>query len=65
MDSLQAGPVAGLPSDRAKTIVTICAVGKQSLYAMLLLKAQGYERVKSVKGGMQDWTRARHPLRVR
>jgi cysteine synthase/rhodanese-related sulfurtransferase len=63
--TLSAGPVQGLPSDRTTPVVTICGVGKRSLNALLLLKAQGFERVKSVRGGMQAWTAAGHPLQIR
>ena len=33
--------------------------------AMLLLKAQGYEKVKSVKGGMGAWMQENRPLKLR
>jgi cysteine synthase/rhodanese-related sulfurtransferase len=65
LGSLTAGPVDGLPSDRSQTIVTMCGVGKRSLSALLLLKAQGYERVKSSRGGMQAWNSGGHPLTIR
>jgi len=55
LPDLVAGPVRGLPEDRAATVVTICGVGKRSLSALLLLKAQGFEKVKSIRGGMQAW----------
>jgi rhodanese-related sulfurtransferase len=42
----------------------MCGVGKRSLTAMLLLKAQGYERVKSLRGGMAAWKEAGYPLKV-
>ena len=45
----------GLPEDKEHTIIAVCAVGKNSLYAMLLLKSLGYRNVKSVQGGMQSW----------
>jgi cysteine synthase/rhodanese-related sulfurtransferase len=62
--ALSAAPVTGISKDRTAPLVTICGVGKRSLNAMLLLKAQGYERVKSVRGGMQEWTAERRPLRI-
>lgn len=65
LQALAAGPVQGLPADRSTPIVTICGVGKRSLNAMLLLKAQGYEKVKSVRGGMQAWRAAGLPLKIR
>jgi rhodanese-related sulfurtransferase len=58
------GFVEGLPEDRSQTIVTICGVGKRSLSALLLLKAQGYERVKSSRGGMQAWMAEKQPLKI-
>lgn len=63
--NLTAGPAQGLPADRATPIVTICGVGKRSLNALLLLKAQGYEKVKSVRGGMQAWIAEKRPLEIR
>lgn len=54
----------GLPSSPTTPIVAICGVGKRSLNAMLLLKALGYEKVKSVRGGMQSWTAAGRPLEL-
>jgi cysteine synthase/rhodanese-related sulfurtransferase len=63
--TLSAGPVQGISVDRTAQVVTICGVGKRSLNAMLLLKAQGYEKVKSVRGGMQAWTSQKRPMRLR
>ncbi len=65
LNDLVAGPARGLPEDRSAPIVTICAVGKRSLSALLLLKAQGYERVKNVRGGLQAWMSQGQPLQVR
>jgi cysteine synthase/rhodanese-related sulfurtransferase len=62
---LTAGTASGLPDARTTPIITICAVGKRSLNALLLLKAQGYEKVKSVRGGMTAWTADNLPLRIR
>ncbi|HEY4000155.1 MAG TPA: pyridoxal-phosphate dependent enzyme [Candidatus Xenobia bacterium] len=55
LDQLSSPDADGLPTDRQETIVTICAAGKRSLTALLLLKAQGYQKVKSVRGGMNGW----------
>ncbi len=52
---LTSGPSAALPSDLDAPIVTVCARGKRSVYAMLLLKAQGYRNVKSIWGGIVSW----------
>ncbi len=45
-------------------MVTICGVGKRSLTAMLLLKAQGYEKVTSIAGGMGAWEESGRPLKI-
>jgi cysteine synthase/rhodanese-related sulfurtransferase len=55
LPELLQGSTEGLPEDRATPLVAICARGKRSLYGMLLLKAQGYQNVKSVAGGMNAW----------
>lgn len=64
LGTLSSGPVQGIPPDRSMTVVTICGVGKRSLNAMLLLKAQGYEKVKSIRGGMQAWMSEGRPLEI-
>ena len=64
LQDLIAASAQGLPEDHNKTIVTICGVGKRSLNALLLLKAQGYERVKSADGGMQAWKSGGFPLQI-
>jgi rhodanese-related sulfurtransferase len=33
----------------------VCNVGEKSLHAMLLLKADGYEKVRNMMGGMTAW----------
>lgn len=63
LPELSAGSTAGLPADRNAPLVTICAAGTRSLYALLLLKAQGYRDVKSVAGGMNAWLEAGLPAR--
>jgi cysteine synthase/rhodanese-related sulfurtransferase len=62
--TIAAAPLQGIAMDRAAPIVAICAAGKRSLNALLLLKAQGHERVKSVRGGMQAWTAAGRPMQI-
>lgn len=62
LPELSAGSTHGLPQDRQTPIVTICAAGTRSLYALLLLKAQGYQNVKSVDGGMSAWVSAGLPV---
>ena len=41
--------------------MTICAAGVRSVYALLVLKAKGYQEVKSVDGGMAAWVEAGLP----
>jgi cysteine synthase/rhodanese-related sulfurtransferase len=55
LGKLAHGSLAGLSEDRATPILTLCAKGKRSIYGLLLLKAQGYTNVKSIKGGMGAW----------
>jgi rhodanese-related sulfurtransferase len=56
LDDLGAGKGdALLPNDKATPILTVCNVGEKSLYAMLLLKALGYQRVKNLMGGINAW----------
>lgn len=55
------GDTRGLPADHSAEVVTICASGRRSVYALLLLKARGYRDVKSVAGGMAAWTAAGLP----
>jgi cysteine synthase/rhodanese-related sulfurtransferase len=61
LPELSAGSLRGLPDDRTTPLVTICAAGTRSLYALLLLKAQGYADVKSVDGGIGAWVDAGLP----
>jgi cysteine synthase/rhodanese-related sulfurtransferase len=61
LPALSKGATAGLPLDRSAPVVTICARGKRSLYGLLLLKAQGYQNVKSVAGGMGAWVESGLP----
>ncbi len=42
-------------------MLTICAAGTRSLYALLLLKARGYTDVRSVEGGVGAWVEAGLP----
>ena len=62
LPALSAGSLEGLPTDHSGPVVTICAAGTRSLYALLLLKAQGYHDVKSVAGGMGAWVEAGLPV---
>lgn len=62
LPELSKGNTDGLPSDHTGPVVTICAAGTRSLYALLLLKAQGYHEAKSVSGGMSAWVNAGLPV---
>lgn len=62
LPDLSSGSTVGLPDDLDAPLVTICAAGTRSLYALLLLKARGYRNVKSVAGGMNAWLSAGLPV---
>jgi cysteine synthase/rhodanese-related sulfurtransferase len=61
LPDLSQGSAEGLPTDLDTPVMTICAAGTRSLYALLLLKARGYRDVKSVDGGMGAWVEAGLP----
>lgn len=61
LPELSAGRLDGLPEDRDAPLVTLCAAGTRSLYALLLLKAQGYRDVRSIDGGIAAWSEAGLP----
>jgi cysteine synthase/rhodanese-related sulfurtransferase len=65
LNTLSAPGAAGLPPDLSGQVVTVCAVGKRSFNAMLLLKAQGYQKVKTLRGGLEGWRGAGLPLQIR
>src|SRR6185295_791345 len=65
LQGIQRGSLEGVPSDKSTQIVTICGVGRPSMAALQALKAQGYQRVKSIRGGMQAWTREGRPQKIR
>jgi cysteine synthase/rhodanese-related sulfurtransferase len=58
---LAGGDATELPEDKEAPVVTMCKVGERSLYAMLILKAMGYQRVKNIRGGLKAWTDAGLP----
>jgi rhodanese-related sulfurtransferase len=62
LPELASGAPTVLPSERSTPIVAVCKVGERSLYGMLLLKALGYQRVKSMRGGLNGWTAANLPV---
>jgi cysteine synthase/rhodanese-related sulfurtransferase len=61
LPDIVAGYPSGLPEDKGAPIVTVCKVGERSLYGMLLLKSLGYQRVKSIRGGLDAWIAAGLP----
>lgn len=61
LPELSNGRTEGLPGDKDAPVLTICAAGTRSLYALLLLKAQGYRNVKSIDGGIGAWLEAGLP----
>lgn len=61
LPELSAGSTEGLPEDKDAPVLSICAAGRRSLYALLLLKAQGYRDVKSIDGGIGAWITAGLP----
>ncbi len=56
LQALEAGSAEGLPPDRQRPIVTLCATGRRSIAALPLLRALGYTNVISSRGGMRDWS---------
>jgi cysteine synthase/rhodanese-related sulfurtransferase len=61
LPDLARGDVAGLPAEKDAPLLTLCAAGTRSLYALLLLKAQGYHNVRSIDGGIAAWDAAGLP----
>ena len=50
-----------LPPDRDAPIVIVCGIGKFSKNTVLYLKSLGYRNTRSLKGGINEWTRKHHP----
>jgi cysteine synthase/rhodanese-related sulfurtransferase len=50
-----------LPADRATPIVMVCGIGKFSKPTTLYLKSMGYNNVRSLKGGVNEWVRKQQP----
>jgi len=61
LPQLSDGSLDGVPANHESPIMTICASGVRSLYAQMLLKAQGYSTVKNVSGGIAAWVEAGLP----
>ena len=50
-----------LPGDRDAAIVMVCGIGKFSKPTTLFLKSLGYNNVRSLKGGINEWVRKKLP----
>jgi len=50
-----------LPEDKSTPIVTYCHHGMRSMRAAELLAGAGYKNVRSLKGGIDAWSRAVDP----
>ncbi len=59
--ALEADPAATLP-DRDAEVLLVCAAGRRSLQAAEALRAAGYARVASVRGGVAAWLAAGLPM---
>jgi len=57
LGELLKGQVSWLPEDRDTPLLVYCNRGVDSLFAMTLLKCQGYGRVAHVTDGMFEWWR--------
>ena len=53
--------VSTLALDRHRPVVAICLSAHRSIPAVRLLRAQGYENVRQLQGGMFAWWRAGLP----
>jgi rhodanese-related sulfurtransferase len=49
-----------LPADR--DVVVVCKVGARSAQVVAYLRAQGFERVANLGGGMHSWAAAGRPV---
>ncbi|HEY2513118.1 MAG TPA: pyridoxal-phosphate dependent enzyme [Polyangiaceae bacterium] len=61
LPDIASGAPTVLPEDKTAPILTVCKIGERSLLGMLLLKASGYQNVKSVRGGLDAWLKAGLP----
>jgi molybdopterin/thiamine biosynthesis adenylyltransferase/rhodanese-related sulfurtransferase len=61
--ALEADPASTLP-DRDAEVLLVCAAGQRSLRAAEALRAAGYTRLASVRGGMAAWMAAGLPLQA-
>ncbi|MEK6937029.1 MAG: pyridoxal-phosphate dependent enzyme, partial [Nanoarchaeota archaeon] len=51
-----------LPKDKSRPILTVCQAGNTSLIGTLLLKALGYNNVKSIEKGTTGWIEKGYPV---
>ncbi len=49
-----------VPGDRP--VVVVCRVGERSAHVTAYLRANGFDNVQNLDGGMQDWVAAGRPL---
>ena len=52
----------GLPGKKQQAVVVVCASGARASRAAAQLKAQGYENVRVLGGGMNAWRTANLPV---
>ena len=50
---------------KKKEIITICHSGARSMLAAKALESQGFEFIRSVRGGMVAWVRNKYPYRTK
>lgn len=48
--------------DRNQPVLVVCLSGSRSLHAAKFLASQGFNPVKSLHGGLVEWSRAGRPL---
>jgi adenylyltransferase/sulfurtransferase len=66
LDGSELVPLGQLPSslrdlEGHEEIVTVCHVGVRSLLALQILRAAGFSKVRSLKGGIDAWAREVEP----
>jgi len=54
------GRLAEVPADRE--VVVVCRVGVRSAQVVQFLIGRGWQNVRNLAGGMQDWAAAGRPL---
>lgn len=56
------GAGKGLPGSKKIPLIVVCATGARSAKAVAQLKAQGYENVQALSGGLKAWREANLPV---